>query len=136
MGHPQRLRHIRLVIRGLLVLLCIFAIPKLASSEADTPKDQDVISSKRPKVIHQGGGYPVRATSRIFPDNNDCATAKIDLWFQRGAVTHSVSLANEGLHFRGPMRSAEGATTFLVGGKDCLIRVRIQPVSAGTSVHD
>jgi hypothetical protein len=136
MGHPPRLRHISQAIRGSLALLCVFAVPKLASSESDTSTDLNTFLNKRPKVIHQGVGYPGRASSRLFSENSDCATAKLDLWFQRGTVTHSVFLPDGALHFRALMGDAEGATTMLIGGKDCLIRVRIQPVPAGTSVYD
>ena len=136
MGHPPRLRRVRLVIRASLILLCVFAVPKLASSETDTSTDQEIISSKRPKVIHQGVNHPTRASSRMFPENSDCATAKLDIWFRRGTVTHSAFLPDGGLNFRALMGDAEGTTTMLIGGKDCLIRVRIQPVPAGTSVYD
>jgi hypothetical protein len=120
------------VFRGLLILLCAFAVPKLASSEADAPTDRDIISSKRPKAV----GHPAPASSRMFPENNDCATAKLDLWLRRGTVTHSVFLPDGRLHYRALMGGAEGTTTMLIGGKDCLIRVRIQPVPAGTSIYD
>jgi hypothetical protein len=131
MVHPPRLRVVRLAIRGLLILLCAFAVPKFASGEDDAPTDQDVISSKRPKAV----GHPASEWSRMFPENNDCATAKLDLWFRRGTVTHSIFLPDGGLHYRALVGGAEG-TTMLIGGKDCLIRVRIQAVPAGTSIHD
>ena len=44
MGH-RRLRFIRLAIRALLILLCVFVVPKLASSEGEALTDQDIISS-------------------------------------------------------------------------------------------
>ena len=60
MDHLPRSRVIRFAIRGLLILLCVFAVPKLASSEADTLTDQDIAWSQRPKVTHQGIGYPAK----------------------------------------------------------------------------
>jgi hypothetical protein len=50
MGHPPGSRRIKLVIRALLTLLCVFAVPKLASSEADSAADQDAVSSKQLKA--------------------------------------------------------------------------------------
>jgi hypothetical protein len=135
MGHPPRLRVVRLAIRGLLILLCIFAIPKLASSEADTSTDLNTFLNKRPKVNHQGIGNPGQTSSRLFQENSDCAVAKLDIWLQYGTVTHSASLSNGGLNFRS-VTGAKGITTMLIGGKDCLIRVRIEPAPAGTSISE
>lgn len=134
MSHLPPLRFIRLAIWGLLALLCVVVMPKLASSEADTPTDEDIISSKRAKVIGQGGGYPASRSWRLFAENRDCAVAKLDIWFQHGTVTHSASLSDGDLNFRTGM-GPEG-TTMLIGGKDCLIRVRIQRVPAGTNIED
>jgi hypothetical protein len=132
MGHPPRLHFIGSAIRGLLILLCVVAVPKLASGESDTSTDQDGVSSKQPKVIHQGGGYPERTESFMFRDNKDCAIAKLDIWLQHGTVTHSISPPDAG--FR-TWLSAKGRT-MIIGGKDCRIRVRIEPVSADTSIFE
>ena len=40
MGHMSSLRCMGLLIRGFLVSLCVFAVPELASSEADAPSDR------------------------------------------------------------------------------------------------
>jgi hypothetical protein len=132
MSHLPRLRFTRLAIRGLLALLCVFAVPKLASSEADTSRDLNAFLNKRPKLIHQGLSYPGRASSRLFQENSDCAVAKLDIWLQHGTVTHSASLPDGGVNFRSVV--GEKGTTMIIGGKDCLIRVRIEPVPAGTSI--
>ena len=135
MSHLPPLRFIRLAFWGLLALLCVVAVPKFASSEADTPTDQDVISSKHAKLIRQGGGYPASKSWRLFAENKDCALAKLDIWFQRGTVTHWASLSDGDLNFRTGMGPG-GTKTMLIGGKDCLIRIRIEPVPAGTSLED
>lgn len=135
MGHPLTLRSIRLAIRGLLILLCAFAVPKLASGEADTSTDLNTFLNKRPKVIHQGVSNPERTSWRLFLENGDCAVAKLDIWLQNGAATYSASLPDGGLNFRSVV-GAKGITTMLIGGKDCLIRVRIEPVPAGTSISE
>lgn len=128
MRHPPRLRAVRSAMRGLLILLCVFAVPKLASSEADTSMDLNAFLSKRSKVIHQGVGYP----ARLFLENNDCTVAKLDIWVQHGTVTHSASLPDGGLNFSSVV--GPKGTTMLIGGKDCRIRVRIEAVPAGTSI--
>lgn len=135
MGHPPRLRFIRLAVRGLLILLCAFAIPKLAFSEADTSTDLNTFMNKRPKVIHQGVSNPERTSWRLYLENSDCALAKLDIWLQNGAASYSASLPDGGLNFRSAV-GAKGITTMLIGGKDCLIRVRIEPVSAGTNISE
>lgn len=131
MNHRPSLRFITPTIRGLLILVSVLAIPKLASSEADT--DQDAISSKQLKVIHQGGGYPQLRSLRLFAENKDCAVAKLDIWLQHGTMTYSAS--PDLSRFR-TAQSKNATTTMLIGGKDCLIRVRIQPVPGGTSIDD
>lgn len=132
MSHPSRLHCIRLFIRGLLVLLWVFAVPKLASSEAEPLTDQDIVSSKRPKRIYQGGGYAQRLSMPFYRENNDCAVAKLDIWLRHGWVTHAVSPPDAGWR----TRTGEKGTTMILGGKDCLIRVRIEPVPAGTSIFE
>ena len=132
MGHPPTLRFIRLAIRGLLILLCVFAIPKLASSGADTPTDQDVVSKKGPKRIPQGNGFARSLSMPFYRENSDCAVAKLDIWLLHGWVTHAVSPPDAGWR----THTGEKGTTMIFGGKDCLVRVRIEPVPAGTSIFE
>jgi len=132
MGHPPRLRFTRLAIRGLLMLLCVFAVPKLASSEADTPADQDAASSKRPKRIYHGGGFTRSLSMPFYQENTDCAVAKLDIWLLHGWVTQAVSPPDAGWR----TQTGEKGTTMIFGGKDCLIRVRIERVPAGTSIFE
>ena len=131
MGHPPRLRFI---IRGLLILLCIFAVPKPASSEGEALTDQDIIASQRPKIVHQGVDNPGNTSLRLFAENKDCATAKLDIWLQRGTVTHSASLSDGGVNFR--TAGGEKGRTMIIGGRDCRVRVRIEAVPADTSIFD
>jgi hypothetical protein len=132
MAHPPRLHFIRSVIRGLLILLCVLAVPKLALSESDTAADQGSVSSKRPKAIRQDGGYPQRTSISLHQENKDCAVAKLDIWLQHGTVTHSVSPPDAGWR----TWTSEKGRTMIIGGKDCRIRVRIEPVSADTSIFE
>ncbi|HZO44620.1 MAG TPA: hypothetical protein VFB68_01950 [Xanthobacteraceae bacterium] len=135
MGYPPRLRLTRSAIRGLLILLCLFAIPKLAFSEADTSTDLNTFVNKRPKVIHHGVSNPEGTSWRLYLANGDCTAAKLDIWLQNGAASYSASLPDGGLNFRSAV-GARGITTMLIGGKDCLIRVRIEPVPAGTNISE
>lgn len=132
MFHPPTSRRIRTLIRGLLALLCLFAIPKLVMSEGEPLTDQDIISSKRPKRIPQGHGYGQSLSLPFYRENNDCAVAKVDIWLLHGWVTHAVSPPDAGWR----TRSGAKRTTMIFGGKDCLIRVRIEPVPAGTSIFE
>jgi hypothetical protein len=134
MSHPPKSCFIRLAIRGLLILLCVFAYPKLASSEGEALTDQDILWSQRSKVVHEGIGHPRATSLRLFPENKDCATAKLDIWLQHGTVTHSASLADRSVIFR--TAAGEKGRTMIIGGRDCRIRVRIEAVPADTSIFD
>lgn len=135
MRHTSYLRDRRFFIRGLLGLLCLFAIPKLASSEADQPTGQQSPPTKQPKVFHQYAGMPGSSSSRILPNSKDCAAAKLDIWVQYGTMTYTVFMPESDLRFKALVGGTQG-TTMLIGEKECLIRVRIEPVPAGTTVHD
>jgi hypothetical protein len=135
MDHTSNARYGRLLIRGLLILLCVLAIPKLASSEMDRPAGQQTAPTKQPKVFHQYVRSPTGMSSRISPDSKDCAAAKLDIWVQHGTMTYTVFMPDSDLRFKALVGGTEG-TTMLIGEKDCLIRVRIQPVPAGTTVYD
>jgi hypothetical protein len=132
--HLQKLRSVSLVLRGLLILLCVFAVPKLASSEGEALTDQDIAWSQRSKARHEGILHPGGTSLRLFAENNDCATVKVDIWLQRGTVTHSASLSDRSVIFR--TTGGEKGRTMIIGGKDCRIRVRIEAVPADTSVFD
>lgn len=134
MGHPPRLRCTRLAIRGLLILLWVFAVPKPASSEGEALTDQDILWSQRPKVTHQGVSNPGNTSLRLFAENKDCATVKLDIWLQHGTVTHSATLSDGGLNFR--TAGGEKGRTMIIGGRDCRIRVRIEAVPADTRIFD
>jgi hypothetical protein len=134
--NPSRLHCIRLFIRGLLMLLCILSVPRFASSEPGTTAPNEKLSPKRPKIFHQGAGYPAPSSVGMLRDNDDCATTKLDIWLKQGMMTYTISMHQDDLRFKG-LHGAEGrTTTLLIGGPDCLIRVRIQPVPAGTTIYD
>ena len=69
---------------------------------------------------------------RLFAENNDCATAKLDIWLQRGTATHSVTLSDGGVNFR--TAGGENGRTMIIGGRDCRIRVRIEAVPTDASI--
>ena len=88
MGHPPRLHCIRLAVRGLLILLCVFAVPKLASSETDTLTDPRYrLGASGPRSFIRASAIRDSTSLRLFPENKDCAMAKLDIWLQRGMVT-------------------------------------------------
>jgi hypothetical protein len=116
------------VIRALLAALCVLVIPKLAQSEPGVSAPQQYVSgegSKRDPLV--GGGTPVQLSSRLFPDSDDCVLAKVDIWLERGRVIHSLFLPGQRAEHHAEIRpgGAEG-TTMIIGGKNCLIRVRIE----------
>lgn len=135
MDHRSNARYGRLLIRGLLILLCIFAIPKLASSEADQPAGQEAASTKQPKALPRYVRRPTGASSRMLPDSKDCAAAKLDIWVQYGTMTYTAFMPDLELRFKALVGGPKG-TTMLIGEKGCLIRVRIEAVPAGTTIYD
>lgn len=135
MDHTSNARYGRLLVRGMLILLCVCAIPKLASSEIDQPTDQHNAPTKQQKALPRYVRRPTGASSRMLRDSKDCAAAKLDVWIQSGTMTYTVFLPDSELRFKALVGGTEG-TTMLIGEKECLIRVRIQAVPAGTTIHD
>jgi hypothetical protein len=128
MDVPRKVRRARYVIRALLAASCMLVIPKFALSEPNTPGNQQDVLSKGPsRDPFVGGGRPMRMGSRLFPDGDDCAVAKVDIWLERGALTHSVFLAGKspGQIHRAFAGGPDG-TTLLIGEKDCMVRIRIE----------
>ena len=131
MDRPANRRTI-LFVRGLLVLLCLFAVPELVSGEPDVTPDQAAPASKNTGR----GALPMRVTSRLFPDGDDCAVAKVDIWLQRGDVTYSTFLAGKSpAQISRSNAGGSDGTTILIGEKDCLVRIRIERAS-DASVYD
>lgn len=128
MDAPQNMRCTRNVIRALLAASCMLMIPKLALSEPNTTGNQQDVSSKGAKSdLFVGGGRPLRMGSRLFPDGDDCAVAKVDIWLERGALTHSVFLAgNSPAQVHRAYAGGSDGTTLLIGEKDCIVRIRIE----------
>jgi hypothetical protein len=135
MDHRSNARYGRLFIRGILILLCVIAIPKLATSEIDQPADQHNAPTNQKNAIPRYVRRPTGWSSRISPDSKDCAAAKLDIWFQYGTMTYTVFMPEPDLRFKASVGGMEG-TTMLIGEKECLIRVRVEAVPAGTTIHD
>ena len=75
----------------------------------------------------RSGNAPMRVTSRLFSNNDDCATAKLDVWLERGVLTYT--LFNPGKPR--PAHTADfadepGSITMLIGEQNCRVRVRIE----------
>ena len=74
MGHPLRLRRIKLVIRGLLALLCVFTGPRHASSETNPSEKATGFQIGRFAFVSTGpitytplaNGYRVTLTSPTY----------------------------------------------------------------------
>ena len=128
MNH-SRLHCIRLLIRGLLMLLCILSVPRLASSDPGTTAPNEELSPKRPKVFHQGAGYPAPSSVRMLRDSDDCATAKLDIWLKQGMMTYTISMHEDDLRFRRSARCG-GSYDNLAHRRTGLSRPRTHPTRA------
>lgn len=140
MDAQRNLRCTSFVIRALLATLCVFVIPKLASSEPDAGTQQRDDAGKSSRALGTpGGGAPMHAWSRLFPNSEGCAAAKLDVWLEKGVVTYSIFMSGAGVGGqRAAARIGGGAdgTTLLFGEKDCLIRVLIEQAPAGASIDN
>jgi hypothetical protein len=134
MDHPANRRTLMFV-RALLVLLCLFAVPELVSGQPDSTADQAAPSSKNKRPTGRSA-LPMRVNSRLFPDGDDCAVAKVDIWLQRGNVTYSTFLPGKSpAQISRSNAGGSDGTTILIGEKDCLVRIRIERAS-DASVYD
>jgi hypothetical protein len=119
-----------LLVRGLLVLLCALAVPKLASSEPDVAADhQDILKKYRLLGLDDFDRPRRRFISRVAPDSNGCPVARIDMALERGLLSYSIFLADlpEGEAGQSAKHGGGGyGTTMLIGEKDCVIRIRIE----------
>jgi hypothetical protein len=127
MYRPANQASTTLLIRGLLVLLCVLAVPRLGSTEPRAAADQQDASSTRPNATSPDGGQRRRITSNLFPESDACPIAKVDISLERGALTYSIHLPGQGTAQLAKAFSAGAdGTTMLIGEKDCLIRIRIE----------
>jgi hypothetical protein len=143
MSKLRNLRDIGLVLGGVLVGACLLSIPKQASSafrEGDAimgaviiEKDRQTRMDSRPDNPEGWGGItrfssyyrPSRVSSRLFPNHDDCAAVKLDVWLNSGLLTYS--------HFNSEADASPtartddpGKTTMLLGGKNCQVRIVIE----------
>jgi hypothetical protein len=114
----------------------VISSPTLSETSAATPSQESGEKSLPP--IGKPGDSPSRiGWSRFYSPGDDCAEAKVDIWLTRGVASYSISIPGVGV---GGQRAAarvgggEGATTILVGAKDCLISIRVERAPAGTTI--
>jgi hypothetical protein len=132
MDRPRNARCTSLFIRALFAASCVFVIPKLALGEPDAAASHQKTSAKPSKSDPLvGGGRPMHLSSRLYPDSDDCATAKVDIWLERGRVTYSLFLPGQRPDHRAETQpGAAGGTSMIIGGKECLISVRVERVAS------
>jgi hypothetical protein len=126
MCNLENMRNIGLVLGGLLAVLAASFVSKPASSEGWTYQldNSDGWGGIRRTPA---GNPPMRVTSRLFPTNDDCAAAKLDVWLDRGILTYTLfKPGNPGTAQRADTVDVPGRTTMLIGEKACRIRVVIE----------
>ena len=128
MSHSRLLRAISLFLGGALATAGAFTVPRYASSEpaeGGVAHGAIVYDQKTPSVLG-----PTHRSLRLFPVNDDCAAAKLDIWINRGFLTYS--LFNDPDAGAPPAESADetAKTTMLIGGKDCQVRIVIERADA------
>ena len=129
MSHTSIQLSIRLLMRGLLVLLCALAVPRLASSETDiAPSHPNLLKKYRLLGLEDFDRPRRRIVSRVAPESDGCATARIDMALERGLLSYSIFLPvlPEGDTGQTARHGGGDGTTMLLGEKDCVIRIRIE----------
>jgi hypothetical protein len=123
-------RHcIALLVRGLLVLLCALAVPRLASSESDVASDhQDIFKKYKLLGLDDFDRPRRRVMSRVAPESDGCPVARIDMALERGLLSYSIFLPKlpEGETGQFAKHGGNYGITMLIGEKDCIIRIRIE----------
>jgi hypothetical protein len=146
----RNLRDIGLVLAGVLVGACLFSVPERASSafrEGDVlmgaiiiEKDKRDRWERQPNNPEGWGGitrsssyyWPMRVSSQLFPNHEDCAAVKLDVWINSGLLTYSLFNPEADAS---PAESTDvpGRTTMLIGGKDCQVRIVIERADGRSS---
>lgn len=129
MRHISSVLCIRLLVRGLLVLLCALAVPRLASSESDIASDHpDIFKKYRLLGLDDFDRPRRRFVSRLAPESAGCPIARIDMSLERGLLSYSIFLPDlpEGEAGQSAKHGGRYGTTMLIGEKDCVIRIRIE----------
>jgi hypothetical protein len=117
------------IVRGLLVLLCILAAPRLAAGESDVVKDDPNPSSDF-RVFSLDGKPARHIFTGIGMGGENCAVARVDIAFERGMMAYGVFLpvlkeGDSGQTWKSYAGGPDG-TTILIGEKDCVVRIRIE----------
>lgn len=140
MSKLPNLREIGLVLGGTLVGACLFSLPEHASSafrEGDAIMGAIIIekdkANRREHLPNNPEGWgeitrdssyyrPSHVSSRLFPNHEDCAAMRLDVWLNSGLLTYS--------HFNPEVDASPaertdvpGKTIMLIGGKNCQIRI-------------
>jgi hypothetical protein len=129
MSHPTSQHYITLLVRGLLVLLCVLAVPRFASSESGAASDHPSPLSKF-RAFSLDGSPARRIFSGLGIRNENCAVARVDIAFERGLMTYAVFLpdlpeGDSGQTWKSSSGGPDG-TTILIGEEDCVVRIRIE----------
>jgi hypothetical protein len=129
MNRPTSPHYGVILIRGLLVLLCVLAVPRFASSESGAAPDHPSPLSKF-RVFSLDGSPATRVFSGLGTRSDNCAVARVDIAFERGLMTYEVFLPDLPEGDSGPTwKSHSGGsdgTTILIGENDCVVRIRIE----------
>jgi hypothetical protein len=143
MCNVWNLRDVGLVLGGVLVGACLFSAPKPASSAyrgGDAvmgaivyEKDKSDRWEREPNNPEGWGGitrsssyyWPMRVSSQLFPNHEDCGAVKLDVWINSGLLTYSLFNPEPDVS-PAENTDAPGKTTMLIGGKDCRVRVTIE----------
>ena len=126
MSRPTSQHCIALFVRGLLVLLCALAVPRLASSEPDVaPGHPDIFKKYRLLGLDDFERPKRRVVSRIAPESDGCPVARIDIALERGLLSHSVFLPDKDA-WHSAKSGGGDSTTIFVRENNCLIRIHIE----------
>lgn len=79
----------------------------------------------RPDTLFDSGTLfpPMHVTTPLYPRNDACGEAKLDIWLNRGMLSYSLFSPRTGAV---RVISGTDGATILIGEGDCVVRVRIE----------
>ena len=75
-------------------------------------------------------GVPIRMQDNIFLNNSHCPSAKLDIWFSQGSVSSMLFVpgSKDDPIQRALQSSKNHINTYLIGPKECMFKVTVEPV--------
>lgn len=126
MGSSETIRSVGLILGGFFAVLLASFVTKTASSE-NWMHRLDNADGWGGMRHTRAGNAPMRVTSRLFSNNDDCVTVKLDVWLERGILTYTLFSPDRPRDTHtADFVDEPGRVIMLIGEKNCRVRVQIE----------